>query len=91
MNGRVEVGAEIPILFLFEDDGVVQVLDVEPEQSMDEVAAAAAKFTVGIRVPPKSEGILRVRLHGTDELLPRSSTVGDLGWEVNESIDVVYA
>ena len=84
------MGAKIPILFLFEDDGVVQVLDVEPEQTMDEAAAAAAKFTIGIRVPPKPDRILRVCLHGTDELLPQSSTVRDLGWEVNESIDVVY-
>ena len=82
--------AQIPILFLFEDDGVVQVLDVEPDQTMDEVAAAAAKFTVGIRVPPKPDRVLRVRLHGTDKLLPRSVSVRDLGWEVNESIDVVY-
>ena len=80
----------IPILFLFEDDGVVQVLDVESEQTMDEVAAAAAKFTVGLRVLAQPGRVLRVRLHATDELLPRSSTVRDLGWEVNQSIDVVY-
>lgn len=80
----------IPILFLFEDDGVVQVLDVESEQTMDEVAAAAAKFTVGLRVPAQPGRVLRVRRHGTDELLPRSSTVRDLGWEVNESVDIVY-
>ena len=84
------MGDKIPILFLFEDDGVVQVLDVEQEQTMDDIAAAAAKFTVGFRVPPKADRVLRVRLHGTDELLPRSSTVGELSWEVNESIDVVY-
>ena len=81
---------KIPILFLFEDDGVVQVLDVEPTQTMDEVAAAAAKYTVGLRVAAKPGRILRVRLHATDELLSRTATVKDLDWEVNESIDVVY-
>lgn len=84
------MSATIPILFLFEDDGVVQVLDVASDQTMDDVAAAAANFTVGFRVPPKADRILRIRQHGTDELLPRSSTVADLGWEVNESIDVIY-
>ncbi len=80
----------LPIMFLFEDDGVVQVLDVAPTQTMDEVAATAAKVTVGIRVQPKFDRILRVRLHATDELLSRTATVGELGWEVNESIDIVY-
>ena len=56
----------IPILFLFEDDGVVQVMDVESEQTMDEVAAAGAKFTVGLRVPAQPGRVLRVRLHGTN-------------------------
>ena len=82
--------SKLPILFLFEDDGVVQVLDVELQQTMDEVAAAAAKTTVGIRVRAKPDRVLRVRLHATDELIARDATVGELGWEVNESIDVVY-
>ena len=86
----VATNTKIPILFLFEDDGVVQVLDVELGQTMDEVASAAAKFTVGLRVAPKPGRILRVRLHATDELLARNATVKDLGWEVNESIDVIY-
>ncbi len=86
----VATNTKIPILFLFEDDGVVQVMDVELEQTMDDVAAGAAKFTVGFRVAPKPGRILRVRLHATDELLPRTATVKDLHWEVNESIDVVY-
>lgn len=86
----VMIDGTIPILFLFEDDGVVQVLDVALDQTMDEVAQAAAKVTVGIRVAPKSDRVLRVRLHATDELLPRSATVEELGWEVNESLDVIY-
>ena len=49
-----------------------------------------ARIVVGRRVRDSPGHILRVRLHGTTELLPRSLKVADAGFRPTETLDIVW-
>ena len=82
--------ALFPITSNFEGDFVLQLVAVDSENTMDEVAAAAAHHSVGRRVRARPGQILRIRRQGSEELLPRSMKVIEAGFKPTETIEVVW-
>jgi toluene monooxygenase system protein B len=82
--------ALFPLTSNFEEDFVLQLLPVDTDNTMDEVAAAAAHHSVGRRVAPRPGHVMRVRRQGSEELLPRTMTVTESGLMPMECIEVVW-
>ncbi|WP_079436285.1 toluene-4-monooxygenase system B family protein [Zoogloea sp. LCSB751] len=82
--------ALFPLTSNFEGDFVLQLVPVDTEHTMDEVAAAAAVHSVGRRVRDRPGHILRVRRHGSTELLPRNLKVAEAGFKPTETVDIVW-
>ncbi|HIF51373.1 MAG TPA: toluene monooxygenase [Thiotrichaceae bacterium] len=83
--------AAFPIISNFQYDFVLQLVPVDTENTMDEVAAAAAHHSIGRRVVAQPDKILRVRRYGAEEFLPRDMKVADSGIEPTETIDIIFA
>ena len=83
--------ALFPIHSNFERDFVVQLVPVDTDNTMDEVAAACAHHSVGRRVPTSAvEGkVLRVRCHDSGELFPRDMTIAESGIRPTECLDIL--
>ena len=71
--------ALFPLTSNFEGDFVLQLVAVDSENTMDEVAAAAAVHSVGRRVRARPGHIMRVRRQGSEEFLPRAMRVSESG------------
>lgn len=82
--------ALFPLTSNFEEDFVLQLLAVDTEHTMDEVAAAAAHHSVGRRVADRPGHVMRVRRQGSTEPLPRAMTVIESGLAPMECIEVVW-
>lgn len=82
--------ALFPLNSNFQGDFVLQLLPVDTENTMDQVAAAAAHHTVGRRVAPRPGHIMRVRRQGNPALLPRTMTVIESGLLPMECIEVIW-
>jgi toluene monooxygenase system protein B len=82
--------ALFPLTSNFQEDFVLQLLAVDTENSMDEVAAAAAHHSVGRRVAPRPGHIMRVRRQGSAEPFPRGMKVLEAGLRPMECIEVVW-
>lgn len=82
--------ALFPLTSNFEGDFVLQLVPVDTEHTMDEVAAAAAVHSVGRRVRARPGHILCVRRHGSTELLPRGMKVAEAGFKPTETVDIVW-
>lgn len=81
--------AMFPIHSNFQGDFVVQLVAVDSDDTMDEVAAKCAYHSVGRRVKGKT-GVLRVRRHKSSNFFDRSITVSESGIKPTEVLDVVY-
>lgn len=81
--------ALFPLTSNFQEDFVLQLLAVDTENSMDELAAAAAVHSVGRRVKPRP-GTLRVRRQGGREPFPRDLKVGDSGLRPMECVEIYW-
>lgn len=82
--------ALFPLNSNFQEDFVLQLLPVDTEDTMDEVAAAAAYHSVGRRVAPRPGHIMRIRRQGSEKLLPRTMKVSESGLKPMECIEVVW-
>lgn len=82
--------ALFPLSSNFEGDFVLQLLPVDTENTMDEVAAAAAHHSVGRRVRARPGHILRIRRQGSDELLPRNMKVSQADFKPTETIEIIW-
>jgi toluene monooxygenase system protein B len=82
--------ALFPLTSNFEEDFVLQLLAVDTENSMDEVAAAAAHHSVNRRVAPRPGHIMRVRRQGSSEPFPRAMKVAEAGLRPMECIEIVW-
>jgi toluene monooxygenase system protein B len=81
--------ALFPLTSNFQEDFVLQLVAVDTENSMDELAAAAAVHSVGRRVKARA-GILRVRRQGASEPFPRELKVGDAGLRPMECVEIFW-
>lgn len=82
--------ALFPLTSNFEGDFVLQLVAVDTESTMDEVAAAAAVHSVGRRVKPRPGCILRVRRQGAQEFFPRTMKVSESGLKPTETIEIIW-
>jgi toluene monooxygenase system protein B len=79
-----------PLTSNFEGDFVLQLLAIDSENTMDEVAAAAAVHSVGRRVRARPGQILRVRRQDGAAFLPRSMKVCESGLKPTETIEIIW-
>ncbi len=82
--------ALIPLISNFQGDFVLQLLPVDTENTMDEVAQAAAYHSVGRRVAPRPGEILRVRRQGSDTPFPREMKVHEAGLKPMECLEIIW-
>ncbi len=82
--------ALFPLSSNFEGDFVLQLVAVDSENSMDEVAAAAAVHSVGRRVRARPGSILRVRAQGAEAFFPRTLKVSESGLKPTETIEILW-
>lgn len=81
--------ALFPLTSNFQEDFVLQLLAVDTENSMDELAAAAAIHSVGRRVKARP-GTLRVRRQGAREPFPRDLKIGEAGLRPMECVEIFW-
>jgi toluene monooxygenase system protein B len=81
--------AMFPLTANFQEDFVLQLVAVDTENSMDELAAAAAIHSVGRRVKARP-GTLRVRRQGAKEPFPRTLTIGESGLRPMECVEIYW-
>ena len=82
--------ALFPVSSNFEGDFVLQLVAVDSEDTMDQVAAAAAVHSVGRRVKARPGGILRVRRQGEENFFPRTLKVSESGLKPTETIEIMW-
>lgn len=82
--------ALFPLTSNFEGDFVLQLVAVDTENTMDEVAAAAAHHSVNRRVADRPGHGLRVRRQGQKEPFPRSMKVSESDLQPMECIEVIW-
>ena len=82
--------ALFPLTSNFEGDFVLQLVAVDSENTMDEVAAAAAVHSVGRRVRARPGHIMRVRRQGGTEFLPRTQKVSESGLKPTETVEIIW-
>jgi toluene monooxygenase system protein B len=82
--------ALFPLTSNFEGDFVLQLLPVDTENTMDEVAAAAAHHSVGRRVRARPDCIMRVRRQDAKEFFPRTMKVAESGLKPTETVEIIW-
>jgi len=82
--------ALFPLSSNFEGDFVLNLVAVDSENTMDEVAAAAAFHSVNRRVAARPGYNMRVRRQGAKEFLPRNMKVSESGLMPMETIDIIW-
>lgn len=82
--------AQFPLCAAFEGDFVLQLVAVDTESTMDDVAAVAAYHTVGRRIAARPGSILRVRKQGAEEFFPRTLKVSESGLVPTECIEIIW-
>jgi len=83
--------AAFPIHSNFHGDFVPQLVEVDTEDTMDAVAEKCAYHSVGRRVAPQPEKVMRVRKHGDPDFYPRTMRVREANWRPTEMVDVIFA
>lgn len=80
-----------PISSKFEGDFVLKLVVVDTENTIDEVAAAAAAHSVGIHVPDQPGKVIRARAEGADAPYPRQMKLGETGLEPTDTIEFYFS
>ena len=83
--------ALFPIISNFERDFVLLLVPVDTENTMDEVAAAAAHHSIGRRVAPQPGKVIRVRRQGASEFFPREQRLSETGIRPMEALEFIFA
>ena len=82
--------ALFPVISNFQYDFVLQLVPVDTENTMDEVAAAAAHHSVGRRVAPQPGKVVRVRRQGANDFYPRSAKLSETDIKPMESLEFIF-
>ena len=83
--------AAFPLFSNFQHDFVILLLPVDTENTMDEVAEAAAYHSVGRRVAAQPDKVMRVRKQGAEAFFPRNLKVKDSGLKPTETVDIIFS
>jgi toluene monooxygenase system protein B len=81
--------ALFPLCCNFEGDFVLQLVPVDSDDTMDDVAKAAAHHSVGRRVKDCPNRTLRVRRPGS-QFFPRDMRVSDSGLRPTECVEIIW-
>lgn len=82
--------ALFPISSLFHGDFVLKLVPVDTENTMDEVAAAAAEHSVGVHVPDQPGKVIRARAEGAAEPFPRDMVLKDTGLGPTDTVEFYF-
>lgn len=82
--------AMFPLTTNFEGDFVLQLVAVDTENTMDEVARAAAHHSVGRRVADRPGCAMRVRRQGSKQPFPPNMRLADTGLRPMECVEIVW-
>lgn len=82
--------ALFPIISNFQYDFVLQLVAVDTDNTMDEVAAAAAHHSVGRRVRPQPEKVIRVRRQGADGFYAREAKLCETDIQPMEALEFIF-
>lgn len=82
--------AMVPLISNFQYDFVLQLVAVDTDHTMDEVAAAAAHHSVGRRVPAQPGKVVRVRRQGSEQFFPRTARLSETGIQPMESLEFIF-
>ncbi|MDR3506150.1 MAG: toluene-4-monooxygenase system B family protein [Acidocella sp.] len=83
--------ALFPVISNFQYDFVLQLVPVDTDNTMDEVAAAAAHHSVGRRVAPQPDKVIRVRRQGDTEFFPRTAKLCETPIKPMETLEFIFA
>src|SRR5260370_19209634 len=82
--------ADLPLICCFQGDYGYKVLIVDDGDSIDEVANKAASKLVGVVVPHPPAGLhFRVRIQGSNDYLPRNTSVLAAGLSIVDPIQIL--
>lgn len=81
--------ALFPLISNFQHDFVLQLLPVDTENTMDEVAAA--HHSVGRRVAAQPGKVVRARRQGASEFFPRERKLAETDIKPMECIEFIFA
>ncbi len=82
--------ALFPVISNFQHDFVLLLVPVDTENTMDEVAAAAAHHSVGTRVAPRPDKVVRVRRQGAAEFFPREQRLSQTDIRPMETLEFIF-
>lgn len=82
--------ALFPVISNFQYDFVLQLVPVDTGNTMDEVASAAAYHSVGRRVAPQPDKIVRVRRQGANEFFPRQARLHETDIQPMETLEFIF-
>lgn len=82
--------ALFPIISNFQHDFVLQLVPVDTENTMDQVAAAAAHHSVGRRVAPRPDKVVRIRKQDGTEFYPRTVKLCDTDIKPMETLEFIF-
>lgn len=83
--------ALFPLISNFQYDFVLQLVPVDTENTMDEVAAAAAHHSVGRRVAAQPGKVVRVRRQGATDFFPRQQKLRETDIKPMECLEFIFA
>lgn len=82
--------AMFPLTANVQGDFVLQLVAVDTDSTMDEVAKAAAHHSVGRRVANRPGCALRVRRQGADQPFSRQLKLADSGLKPMECVEIIW-
>lgn len=82
--------ALFPIISNFQYDFVLQLVPVDTDDTIDEVAAAAARHSIGRRVAAQPGKIIRVRRQGATSFYPRDVRLGETDIKPMEALEFIF-
>ncbi|HUO53569.1 MAG TPA: toluene-4-monooxygenase system B family protein [Rhodoblastus sp.] len=82
--------ALFPVISNFQYDFVLQLVPVDTENTIDEVAAAAAHHSVGRRVAPRPGKVVRVRRQGAENFYPRGARLHETDIKPMETLEFIF-
>ncbi|VFA91566.1 Toluene-4-monooxygenase system protein B [Nocardia farcinica] len=83
--------ALFPISSKFDGDFVLKLVAVDSENTIDEVAAAAAEHSVGIHVADQPGKVSRARAEGATEPFPRDMKLSETGLEPTDTVEFYFS
>lgn len=80
----------IPLVSNFQGDFVLQLVPVDDDVTMDDLAAACAYHSVNRRVKPHPGKVMRVRLQDSPLPIAREMTVKNSGLKPMDTVEIYF-